>query len=297
MAGPPSKTKKKGPRSVAPKTAPPGDTSKTKRKVKTFSIKPWSGDDEGERMVVYSSSGMGKTTLGSLLNDTVWVGVDPGGRKIRVNGQPLNHLNVNSYLDLRDALTQKNLFSKGQTLVLDTMTRVESEWIIPHILATIKTDKGAAVKYIERYGYGKGWQFVLDHTRMLLSDLDRIAAQGVNVLLLCQEAAITVANAEGLDFLQNGPKLNHTRQASSRLEVSEWADHVFRIGYYETEVSGGVDDRVGKIDSEDTVRVIYTQEARHFVAKSRPIVGRDTLPEIVAFDSIEDDSLWQLMFG
>lgn len=299
MPGPPKKKKqapKSAPKSVAAK-APPGSKKDTKRVVKTFSIKPWSGDGEGERILVYSSSGMGKSTLASLIKEGVWVGADPGGRKIRVDGKPLNHLPVESYLYLRDALIQPGLFKKGQTLILDTMTRVESEWIIPHILDTITTDKGARVKFIERYGYGKGWQFVLDHTRSLLSDLDKLAEQGVNILLLCQESAITVANAGGLDFLQNGPKLNHTKQASSRLEVSEWADHVFRIGYYETDVTGAADDKVGKVASDDTTRVIYTRESRYFTAKSRPIVGRDPLPEIISFEDIHDDSLWQLMFN
>lgn len=297
MAGPPNKSQRT-PRTPARK-APPGggDKSKTSHVTKKFAVQPWSGDGEGERIVVYSSSGMGKTTLASLAPDPVFVGVDPGGRKIRRGGRPLQHLPVGSFLDLRDALSQPGLFKKGQTLVLDTMTRVESEWTIPHILDTVTNDKGGRVKYIERYGFGKGWQFVLDHTRILLSDLDRVAALGTNILLLCQESSAKIANAEGTDFLQNGPKLVHTGQASCRLEVSEWADHVFRVGYYETDVSAGTDDRVGKITSDDTTRVIYTREARHFTAKSRPIVGRDPMPEIVAFNDVDDDSLWRWMFG
>jgi len=295
-APPPTKDKKSAPKTVA-RAAPPSQKKTSKRKVKSFSIAPWSDAGEGERIVLYSSSGMGKTTIASLAPDPVFVGVDPGGRKIRREGKPLMQLPVTNWVELRDALAQPKLFTKGQTLVIDTMTRVESEWEIPHILDTVTSDKNAKVKFIERYGYGKGWQFVLDHTRMLLSDLDRVAAQGVNILLLCQENAITVANAEGMDFLQNGPKLVHTRQASARLEVSEWADHVFRLGYYETDVAGGVDDKVGKIDTDDTTRVVYTREARHFVAKSRPIIGHDSLPEVVAFEHIEDDSLWQLMFN
>jgi hypothetical protein len=291
MPAPPKK-----PRAVAPKAAPSSKKKET-RKVKKFAIEPWDGSGEGERVVIYSSSGMGKTTLASLAPEPVFVGVDPGGRKIRRGDQPLLHLPVTNYLELRDCLAQPGLFKQGQSLVIDTMTRVESEWIIPEILATVTNDKGGKVKYIERYGYGKGWQFVLDHTRLLLSDLDRVAAQGVNIILLCQEAAITIANAEGTDFLQNGPKLTHTRQSSCRQEVSEWADHVFRIGYHETDVTAGAEDRVGKIDGDDTTRVIYTQEARHFTAKSRPIVGRETLEPVISFESVVDDSLWQMMFG
>ena len=65
----------------APKIPPPV-AGKTRVK-KTFTVGPWDGGLQGEKIVVYSVSGMGKTTLASLAKDAVIIGVDDGGRKIR----------------------------------------------------------------------------------------------------------------------------------------------------------------------------------------------------------------------
>lgn len=280
-------------RPVAPKANAPREVS-TKR----FSIEPWSGEGEGEKILLYSRSGMGKTTLASMAPNPVFIGVDPGGKKIRRDGKPLRHIPVTHWQELRAAILQDDLWSAGDTLVIDTLTRVESEWCVPFVIETVPTEKGQRVTSIEKYGYGKGWQFVLDHERLLQADLDRLATRGVNILLLCQETAIPVPNAEGLDYLQAGPKLMHTGSkhiVSARLEWCEWADHVLRIDYADTHVAG--DTTVGKLVTADTTRVVQTADGRYYTAKSRPIVGREPLPPVITFDSRDDDSLWAYCFG
>jgi hypothetical protein len=228
--------------------------------------------------------------------DPVFIAVDDGARKIRDKaGNVLQAITgIEDFYDVRAAIAQNGLLKKGQTLVVDTVTKVEhlSE---AFMFATYKDDRGQTVKTIEGYGFGKGYRYALEAMRLFLQDCDALVRRGVNVVLLAQESAATMPNAAGLDYLQAGPKLHHTKQYSSRLEVCEWADHVFRIGYRETAVAAeGARPQVatkGKVVSTDITRVIFSRAARHYFAKSR------TLKEaVISFENEQDDSLWQFIF-
>jgi hypothetical protein len=262
------------------------------RATASFSIEPWSGDGEGEKVVIYADSGMGKTTLASMAPSPVFIGLDDGARKIRDprTNAVLNAVKgIRDYQDVRDVFRSTGLFKPGMTAVLDTITKAE-EWSEPFIFANYKKDN-ATVKTLEGYGFGKGYRHSLEVMRLLLQDMECLVRQGVNVVLLAQSAPVKIANAEGLDFIQDGPKLHHNNQYSNRLEVCEWADHVLRIGYTENVVAGNMDTGKGKMVSTDTTRVVYTRAARHYFAKSR------TLQEpVISFSEPKDDSLWQFLF-
>ena len=138
--------------------------------------------------------------------------------------------------------------------------------------------------------------------RNLLTDLDPLVRQGKNIILLAQLAQISVANAGGDDYIEDGPKLQHRKDCSVRTEVCEWADHVFRIGLLNFEVEK--DDakaKAGKVTSDDGTRAIYTGGAAHFFAKSRPVIeGREApyrIPNVISFALPEDSSLWSYVFG
>lgn len=285
----------------APKTiaAPPKMISASARPAKTFSVEDFGGKGEGEKIVIYGESGQGKTTLASMAPDPVFIGIDDGARKIRDprTGAVLRAITgVESFWDVRSAISQAGLLTRGQTLVLDTVTKLES-LSEEFMFETYKDDKGQKVNSIEGYGYGKGYRYALEAMRLFLQDCDALVRRGVNVVLLAQESAATMPNAAGLDYLQAGPKLHHTKQYSSRLEVCEWADHVLRVGYQDTQVAavGGVraaaNATKGKLVSTDTTRVIFARAARHYFAKSR------TLQEpVISFEDPSDDSIWKFIF-
>lgn len=287
---------------MIPKAPPP---AKAARQVKNFSIHQWSGQGEGEKIILVGASGLGKTTLASMLPGAVFVGLDDGGRKIKnpKTGEPVNAIfGIEDFQDSLDVLNNPALFLQGKengnreiTVVIDTATKLE-ELAEPYIFANIKTDKGNVVRNLEGYGWGKGYKHSQDTMRLVLQACDGLIRKGINVCLLCQEKAVPISNAEGLDFLQAGPKLHHTNQFSTRLDFQEWADHVFRIGYHETEVAGAEGAKVGKITSSSTTRVVYTSGARHFFAKSRPTLTGETLPAVVSFENQADDSVWQFLF-
>lgn len=296
-ASPPSMpTPKPPPSKLLLPTKPGPATSATARPAKHFSIQEWGSANEGEKILIYGKSGMGKTTLASLAPNPVFIGLDDGGRKIihPKTGKRLPMVpGVSDFQDLRDAIRQPGLLSARSSFVIDTVTKLES-LMEPYIFANFKT-KGGTAKNMRDYGWD-GPAHLLDCFRLLLTDLDGLVRAGHNVILLAQLAQISVANSEGLDYLEDGPKLQHNKQYSVRTELCEWADHVFRIGYTDmTVIKEDAKAKAGKITGDGT-RCIYTGGAQHYMAKTRPI-GTNRVPPLVSFDTPETDDLWQFMFN
>jgi len=288
--------------SVAPKVKlPPPPPAQRQHVAKKFAIESWTGQGEGQKTVVYGGSGLGKTTLVTLLQQykdrVVVVGLDDGGRLIRhgKTGDALLHVpGIETFQDVRDFL-QSDLLVKGDVVVIDTITKLE-ELSLPFIFQTIKGDKGATCDNIEAYGFGKGYRYLLDTFRLVLSDLDALVRRGVDVVLLAQMSNAKIATAEGLDYFQEGPKLCHYNNHSSRLEVIEWADHVLRLALHDTTVvaSGPVQKggpTKGKIVGGE-VRAIYTEGQAWYMAKSRTLTD-----PIVSYEDVLDDTIWSLIYG
>ena len=262
--------------------------------MKNFSTAPWDGHGEGEKIVLYGGSGIGKTTLASMLPNPIFIGLDDGGRKIRQpkTGEPVIRVEgIETFTDIRDALHQIDLFPRGSTVVIDTLTVLEN-LAEPWMFSNIKHEKGGTVTSLEGYGYGKGYTHLFETMRLIIQDLDTLIRRGVNVCLICQNMAIKRANPGGLDFLEDGPKLSHpySEKTSVRLHICEWADHVLRIGYFGTVVVGAKDAKVGKV-SGDAQRAVFVTPEPHFFAKSRTI--RESA---VSFETLDDDSIWTMIF-
>lgn len=295
MATKPPSRKSKPPNPKGKPGLKPGVPSRKEHKPKSFNIALWTGEDEGEKIVLYGKSGIGKTTLASTAPNPVFIGVDDGGRKITnpLTGDPIQVVSgVETFQDVRDALAQKNLFPKDCTIVIDTLSKME-ELIQNHVIATT-TVNGQRVTSFRKFGWD-GDRYTLDQIRLLLADLDQHTRVGRNAILLCQQGQIKVANAEGSDYLEDGPFLQHRSDCSAREEVKQWADHVLRIGYLDLEVAVEKGAKAGKVVSEDATRAVFSGGAQHFTAKSRPVNGR-RIPPVISFESEQDTSLWQYLF-
>lgn len=268
---------------------------------KKFKTELWTGAGEGEKIVGYGRTGLGKTTLFSMMSDARFIGLDDGGRRI-VNPktrEPITHIpGIETYEDVRAALQQTDLFPEGSSCVIDTVTLLEQK-IEKHVLETVPLPKGGKATNLKAYGWNDGSSHILDAFRLILQDLDALIRRGVNVGLICQEQAITIANSEGMDYLQACPKLHHDRQCSLMLEVCAWADQVFRINYLNTAVRAEGQRVTGKVVSSDTTRAIYIGGAQDYQAKSRTLhrfITEDGPIECIQFESPSDNSLWKFLF-
>ncbi len=251
----------------------------------------------------YGTTGIGKTTLFSMMPNAIFIGLDDGGRRIinPLTQEPIQHIpGVDTFDDVRMALQQTSLFPKGSSCVIDTATLLE-RLAEQYVLDTVPLPKGGGkANNIKAYGWNDGSSHALDVFRLVFQDLDALIRRGVNVALVCQEQAVTVANPAGTDYLQACPKLHHDRQYSIMLDACAWADHVLRITYMNTTVHAEGKRVVGKVTGHDTTRAICVNGTPDSRAKSRTLgkfVDDDGDPiQRIAFDTPDDDSLWQFIF-
>lgn len=295
---------------MAPKSKPPKPPTAAPPKprvsvpTKRFQVETWDGAGEGEKIIIYGASGRGKTTLASMAPDPVFIGLDDGGRKIRnpVTGEPIRRIGgIETYQDVRDALRQPGLFDGSKSIVTDTGTMLEfmaAQWVIENVPHEKPQNK---IRRIDDYGYGKGYTHLFDAMRLILQDMDGLVRQGKNVIILCQQCPIVVANSAGANYLEDGPKLyapgpESKQSFTIRGYAIEWADHVFRVDYAQRQVFGSrVDDR----DKEHPGKVVGTTERAIFTMPSDPSYyakTRTLTDPLISFDSVTDDSLWRIMF-
>ncbi|KKN26360.1 hypothetical protein LCGC14_0875450 [marine sediment metagenome] len=266
---------------------------------KTFQVATWDGAGEGEKIIVYADSGMGKTTLGSMLPNPVFAGLDDGGRKIRnpITDEPLKNIpGIETFADFRTAIQQPNLLDDYETLVVDTGTILEPlglSWT----LENIKTSKGEIAKSIEHYGYGAGHRHLYDTMRLPLADFDTLIRRGKNVCILCQMQQVEISHSGGENYLCDAPKLapKHGKQTPSIWGMwIEWADHVFKIS--NEGVIAAKDSEKSKVAKATSTgnRIIHVHAPEvHYKAKSRSIPPR--FP-VVSFSDPADDSIWKFLF-
>lgn len=277
----------------------PTKPGKVEHVAKTFSIAPFSTEGHGKRLMLYGKSGIGKSSLAALIDGAVFLAADDGAKGIinPATGKVVDYIpGIASFQDTRDALHQKSLWTEGQTLVFDTITRFQTPWAEQYVIDNIPKEKGGRAKNLNEFGWGDGYRHVYDTMRLPLSDLESHIAAGRNVLFLAQLDQVRVANAGGADYLEDGPKLQHNNKGSVRTEYIEWCDHVFRIGYLDLGLQGPADATVAKAKGEDMSRAVYTGGAAHFIAKSRLINGY-RIPAVISFSDETDDSLWQYVLN
>ena len=268
-----------------PKIAPPKPVKKV------FTTEDWDGSGEGEKIIIYGNSGMGKSTLASMAPTPVFIGLDDGGRKLKhpKTGKLLKRVpGIENYGDVRTALQQFDLFDDYETVVIDTVTELQ-DVAIPWMLDNIAGPKGTVAKNIVDYGYNKGWDHLYDVMKYVLNDCDALIKRGKNVILVAQSHPIKIANAGGDDFLCEAPRL-YAGNPSIEAAYHAWADHILRIAYTDTRVKE-------KKASSANERGIFTFPEVFYRAKSRWLA--EVLGDVstVSFEAKDDDSIWSFMFG
>jgi len=262
------------------------------RPKKTFGISAWNGTEESDKIIIYGKSGMGKTTLASMAPSPVFIGLDDGGRKIRnpKTNEQLQFVNgVSTFQDVRDALRVPHIFDSYSTVVIDTVTAMET-LATDFIIKTIPAKDNVAATNIESYGWGKGYRHLLDAMSLILQDCDALIRANKNIILIAQNQLARQSNAEGDDYLADMPGL-YCGKWSIADRYIEWADHVMIIR--DNGLTVGKDKKVKGGQN----RAIFTVKQPYYSAKSRPLADGSHLPEVISFSKPEDDSVWQFLFG
>ncbi len=286
------------PRRGKPKTLGAGDpagkttpaTAATPAKKFTKSRK---ASNRGRKILLYAASGMGKTTLAVLAPKPILIPLDDGSADIKhpVTNELIEQVeDVRTFGDTRAALQQYGLYDDNETVIIDTVTKLE-DLSHAYMCATIPHEKGHTCTSIEGYGYGKGYRHLYDTMKLILQDADELVRRGKNVILIAQCVPRSIPNAGGEDYLCFCPRLypGSKNLPSIELLYSEWADDVLFIAHANAKV---VDH---KIEGAAT-RAIYTFGELHFKAKTRVLASGETIPQVISFEDTADDSLWQYLF-
>jgi hypothetical protein len=220
-----------------------------------------------DRILIYGTGGIGKTSLASYLPAPLFLDLDRGLRHIKGARDY-----VSDWQELRGKLaTIAQSPPQGlRTVVIDTIT-VAEELAKEYVVETRRTDKGKAVDSVEGFGWGKGWQFVYDEFNALITDLDRLTARGLYVCLIAHVLTTPCPNPQGEDFLRWEPAVyggDKKGRGNLRERLKNWSDHTLFVGY-------DVWAEDGKARGNGT-RTVYATELPTHLAKSRSAV--DSIP-------------------
>lgn len=228
---------------------------------------------KGQRLVIYGSGGIGKTTLACMAPGPVaFIDVDESlpilKSQLKQNGISIpEHVNVTDWQSAISAL-QSDGWEKIKTIVVDTVTKAE-EMAIADTLKNVKRENNTSATSVESYGYGKGYTHVFETFMKLLAALDKHVREGRNVILVAHDCTQTVPNPAGLDWIRYEPRLQNANGKSIRHRVKEWADHVLFVGY-DVNVNNEGNDKAKKGKGQGAgTRTLYTSELPTFMAKSR----------------------------
>lgn len=285
-SGPP---KRPGPKPAASRPAPRVEPERPRGKVQLGTV----GAAGGDRVVLYGTGGIGKTTLAAMAPGPIaFADLDNSLRKLRPKfsdwgiAEPAV-IPCATWLELRASLASDG-WDEIKTIVIDSGSAAE-QLAAQHLFATVKvkTEKGMQpAEGIEDYGYGKGYQYLFDTFCPLLSDLDRHCREGRHVIIVCHDCVANVPNPGGEDWIRYEPMLQKTSsgKASIRDRVKAWTDHVLFMRY---DIAVNQD---GKATGGQSV-TIHPSDQPFAMAKSR------TLQTSMSMQEAFDTGIWTKVFA
>ena len=215
------------------------------------------------RIMMIGVEGVGKSTAGASMPNPVFICGESGLVGPQFSDTPsFTPENWGEILQFVDELAQD---SQGfKTLVIDTL-----DWVEPMLYAHVC--KNANHKNIEDFGYGKGYVVAQQEARNLLARLDRLNANGMNILLLCHSQIKTVNNPTGDNYDHFESKVNAKISGIFR----EWCDCVL---FAQFDMYTKKDGMRAKAFGGDG-RIVQTTHSAAWDAKNR--YG---LPEVMPLD-------------
>lgn len=219
------------------------------------------------RAVIYGVPGVGKTTFAATFPAPILIRVEDGANALDIptfpqQVQTLQHLEaaVNALLGSQHPF---------KTAIIDSL-----DWLEP--IAQNYICQKNAKENIEAFGYGKGYIILDDTYRRITRKLDKLIANGINVLCISHAQAVTFDPPDADPYVTYSLKL----QKRAAAIWTEWADSVFFLNFHKNIVPGK-GDKPGKALG-DGGRVVYCASRPAYTAKTRwPMpdeiyIGQDT---------------------
>lgn len=231
----------------------------------------------GKRVILYGVGGMGKTTLAASLPRVKFIDLD--NSLASIGRDEIECVSPTGWADFRQIIKQVAAQGEaGEWYVIDSCTPLQT-MCEAFVLQNVRTDKGATVRNIEGYGYGKGYRHIYDEWIQMLNDIDLIVARGINVCFIAHSSYFTVNNVDGDDFKRIEPRLQDSGgdggKSSIKERMRDWADGVYclREEIYVNKETGKAQGTGG--------RAIYSSVNPYCLAKIRKADGEQPPPMAV----------------
>ena len=207
-----------------------------------------------KKIGIYGPEGVGKTTFASMMPGVVFI--DTEGSTVHMDVARFDP--PQNLKDVKDAI-QYVIDHPDQfgTLAIDTIDSLEKL-----IFRDVCAEKG--IKNIEDIGYGKGYTYAKQTMQALLEMLDKVAAAGIHVVLVCHSMIRKFEQPDEMgSYDRYSLKLNEKNIAPL---VKEWVDALFFVNY-KTDVISTKDGK--KKARGGQKRVMYANHSACWDAKNR----------------------------
>ena len=205
-----------------------------------------------QKIVVYGSEGIGKTTFASAFPKPLFIDTEGGTAHMDVN-----RLAMPDAWDGLVALVEEVSKNPGVcgTLVIDTADWAE-QLCIKDICSKYKKSG------IEEFGYGKGYTYISEEFSRFLAACDKVIAADMNVLITAHAKMRKFEQPDEMGSYDRW-EMKLTRQVAPL--IKEWADMLLFCNYKTFVVS----QEGGKSKGQGGKRVIYTSHHPCWDAKNR----------------------------
>lgn len=243
--------------------APPAAKRMTLAAVTTGAERP------PERLLIYGSGGIGKTTfLAELGGSTIFIDTQDGSKRLKGVARFPQPKTWQDTLDALDVLA--NDTHPYKRVVIDLVDDIEQD-IWRHICRRDGKDN------IEGYGYGGGYKVALGEWRIMLAKLERLRHEkGMEVAFAAHVFIEKFNNPEGPDYDRYQLQLN--KHAAGLLRG--WCDNVL---FAREQVRTETDRKTKRTRGvSNNIRVVHTVGTAAYYAKNR-----DNLPDTLPLDAGE----------
>ena len=221
--------------------------------------------DRAQKVVIYGSEGIGKSTMASQFPDPLFIDTEGG----------TSHMNVNridrpaSWPELLSIVQEVAKEDVCKTLVIDTADWAE-QLCTDYICQKYKQTS------IESFGYGKGYTYLSEEFARLLSACDDVVASGKHVVITAHAKMRKFEQPDEMGEYDRW-EMKLSRQVAPLLK--EWCDMLLFMNYKTFVVQS--ENNTAK--AQGGKRVIYTSHHPCWDAKNR-----HGLPEEIeaSFESI-----------
>lgn len=223
------------------------------------------------KVVLYGTSGIGKSTLASKAPAPFFLDLENGLREIDA---PKTQL-LTTY-DQFIAGMKFAYESKYKTIIIDTITALE-EILAPKAVeahnSSVEKER-LKVKSLAEIGWGKGSDFIAAEWRKMVLGFEKLQAAGKNVLLVGHDKVEAVKDP----MYENYERLNMRVDKKSAYVITERSDAV--LFAHVPRFVQDKEDGKGKIAKSSGERVIRCIESPSAVAKNR-----FQMPEVIPMDA------------